>query len=91
MSKTDLRFRPIYHYSIGRIKAHLLICFTALSVYRRLEYLLHKNQIDMSIEKAIKELKEIQQLTYKLPSNGQIIEHLLNLNDDQRKLINLVS
>ena len=91
MSKSDLRFRPIYHYNINRIKAHLLICFTALSVYRRLEHLLHINHIDISIEKAIKELKEIQQLTYKLPSNGQVIEHLLNLNDDQKALIDLVS
>lgn len=91
MSKTDLRFRPIYHYNVNRIKAHLLICFVALSVYRRLEHLLHVNQLDISIEKAIKELKEIQQLTYKLPSNGQIIEHLLNLNEDQKSLINLVT
>ncbi|MEM9545844.1 MAG: IS1634 family transposase [Bacteroidota bacterium] len=90
MSKTDLRFRPIYHYNVNRIKAHLLICFTALSVYRRLEHLLYKNQVGISVEKAIKELKEIQQLTYRLPSSGKIVEHLLNLNEDQKTLINLV-
>lgn len=90
MSKTDLRFRPIYHHSLHRIKAHMLICFTSLSVYKRLEYLLKVNQLDISIEKAIKELKEIQQLTYRLPSNGQKIDHLLNLNSNQKALLNLV-
>lgn len=84
MSKTDLRFRPIYHYNINRIKAHLLICFTALSVYRAFEYKLQEQGISISIEKAIKELKEIQQITYRLPSSGEKIDHLLNLNTNQK-------
>lgn len=89
MSKTDLRFRPIYHYNINRIKAHLLVCFTALSVYKALEITLKNKGLNLSIEKAIKELKEIQQITYKLPSSGEKIEHLLNLNDTQKSIIDL--
>jgi transposase len=90
MSKTDLRFRPIHHYKTNRIKAHILICFTALSVYRKLEYLLILNNLDISIEKAIKELKQIQQLTFKMPSSGEMIEHLLNLNPTQKAILKLV-
>lgn len=89
MSKTDLRFRPIYHYNINRIKAHLLICFTALSVYKALEITLKNKGLKLSIEKAIKELKEIQQITYNLPSSGEKIEHLLNLNHTQKSIIDL--
>lgn len=89
MSKTDLRFRPIYHYNINRIKAHLLICFTALSVYRAFEYKLQEQGISISIEKAIKELKEIQQITYRLPSSGEKIDHLLNLNTNQKLILNM--
>lgn len=91
MSKTDLRFRPIYHYNLNRIKAHLLVCFTALSVYRGLEYIIKEEGVNISIEKAIKELKEIQQITYKLPSSGEKIDHLLNLNPIQKSLVQLFS
>lgn len=90
MSKTDLRIRPIYHFKENRIRAHLLICFTALSVYKRLEYLLKIKKIDLSIEKAIKQLKQIQQITFKLPSNGQKINQLLNLNSKQKALIEMM-
>jgi len=91
MSKSDLRFRPIYHSKINRIKAHLLICFTALSVYKRLEYLLQLNKIGMSAEKAISELREIQQISYQLPSSGRKVEQLLKRNENQEKLINLLA
>ncbi len=91
MSKTDLRFRPIYHFKSNRIKAHILVCFTALSVYRKLEYLLKINNTNISIDKAIKELKQIQQLTYTLTSTGEVIEHILALNENQKKIINLIS
>ena len=37
MSKTDLRFRPIFHRKENRIKAHLLICFAAYALYKELE------------------------------------------------------
>lgn len=89
MSKTDLRFRPIYHYKQKRIKAHLMVCFTALSVYKRLEYLLKINGINLSVEKAIKELKQIQQLTFKLPESGEVIEHLLGLNQRQKQILEM--
>lgn len=89
MSKTDLRFRPIYHYKQNRIKAHMMVCFTALSVYRRLEYLLKKNKLNISVEKAIKELKQIQQLTFILPESGEVREQLLQLNHYQKNIINM--
>lgn len=37
MSKTDLKTRPIFHYSHDAIKAHVLICFTALMIGKFLE------------------------------------------------------
>lgn len=89
MSKTDLRFRPIYHFKQSRIKAHLMVCFTSLSVYRRLEYLLKINKLNLSVEKAIKELKQIQQLTFALPESGEVIEQLLQLNECQKNIIEM--
>lgn len=37
MSKTDLKTRPIFHYTHDAIKAHVLLCFTALMIGKFLE------------------------------------------------------
>lgn len=37
MSKTDLKTRPIFHYTHEAIKAHILLCFMALMVGKFLE------------------------------------------------------
>jgi len=37
MSKTDLRTRPIFHYTHDAIKAHVLLCFMALMMGKFLE------------------------------------------------------
>lgn len=37
MSKTDLKTRPIFHYTHDAIKAHVLICFMALMIGKFLE------------------------------------------------------
>lgn len=37
MSKTDLRTRPIFHYTHDAIKSHLLLCFMALMMGKFLE------------------------------------------------------
>lgn len=37
MSKTDLKTRPIFHYTHDAIKAHVLLCFMALMVGKFLE------------------------------------------------------
>jgi transposase len=62
ISKTDLRIRPIYHRLKERIEAHICICFTAYAIYKELERVLKKNNIDISPEKAINQIKEIRQL-----------------------------
>lgn len=89
MSKTDLRFRPIFHRKERRIKAHLLICFAAYALYKELEIKLLENEIGLSVQKAIDQLKEVQALTYRLPKNKQIKEQLLKVNPIQEALLNL--
>lgn len=89
MSKSDLRFRPIFHYKQNRIKAHILICFVAYAVYKQLERKLKESKIELSPEKAIKELKEIQELRYQLPKSQKLISHILQLNHTQKQLINM--
>ena len=48
VSKTDLRIRPIYHWTPGRVKAHIAICFMALVCIRYLYYLTKVHQLEFS-------------------------------------------
>lgn len=89
ISKTDLRIRPVYHRLRNRIEAHICICFAAYTVYKELERLLQANQIHMSAEKAIEEIKEIRQLSYCLPKSKTIKTKLLKPTPTQEKLLNL--
>lgn len=89
MSKSDLRFRPIYHRKVDRIEAHILICFAAYAVYKELERQLKINKLPFSVEKAVKELKEIQELTYILPSSKISKRRILSPNKTQQMILNL--
>lgn len=89
ISKTDLKIRPVYHRIKRRIESHLSICFSAYAVYKELERLLQKNNIEISPEKAINEIKEIRQLQYRLPKSGQVKTKMLKLNPTQLRLMEM--
>lgn len=89
ISKTDLRIRPIYHRIKKRIEAHICICFSAYSVYKELERVLQLNEIDLSPEKAINEIKEIRQLKYILPKSQQVKIKILQPTEMQSLLLSL--
>lgn len=89
MSKTDLRFRPIFHRKEDRIKAHLLICFAAYAILKELEIKIKENKIGLSVQKTIEVLKEVQELTYQLPKSRQIKRKLLRPTDIQQQLLSM--
>ena len=67
MSKTDLRIRPIYHRLRHRIEAHICISFTAYSIYKELERVLHKEKSTLTIERAAELTHNMYQINYTLP------------------------
>lgn len=89
ISKTDLRIRPVYHRLKHRIEAHICICFAAYAVHKELERLLKINQVGLSTQKAIEEIKEIRQLRYMLPKSRTMKTKLLAPNENQQKLLQL--
>lgn len=89
ISKTDLRIRPIYHRLKRRIEAHICICFSAYAIYKELERILDKNNIKLSPEKAINEIKEIRQLRYTLPKSKMINTRLLKTTPTQSLLLKM--
>ncbi len=90
ISKTDLKIMPIYYRLKNRIEAHICICFTAYAVYKEFERLLKENKINISVEAAVEEIKDIQQLTYLLPKSIQIKTKLLRLNCIQKQILTII-
>jgi len=57
--KTNFSSRPVYHYKESRIKAHFLICYTALLIYRLLEVKLDRNNTHFTTTQIIESLKNM--------------------------------
>jgi transposase len=58
--KTNFSARPVYHRNAGRIKAHFMICFTALLIYRLLEAKLDAYGTHFSADNIIDTLKNME-------------------------------
>jgi len=59
LSKYNLKLRPIFHYSLRRIKAHFAICYIALVIIRTLEYLAKNNNCYIPIEQLCLLLEQV--------------------------------
>lgn len=57
--KTNFDARPVYHRKSERIKAHFLICYTALLVYRLLECKLEEQGKHITTDNLIETLKNM--------------------------------
>ena len=57
--KTHFNGRPIYHRKPERIRAHFLICYTALLIYRLLECRLEDQNTHVTTDQLIKTLKNM--------------------------------
>lgn len=90
MSKTDLRIRPIYHRLKHRIEAHICISFTAYSIYKKLERILHKERSRLSVKQAAELTHNMYEITYSLPESKQIKSKLLRMDDQQAELYQII-
>jgi transposase len=57
--KTNFSARPVYHHKHDRIKAHFLICFTALLIYRLIEVKMKENSKGHTIDELLNTLKSM--------------------------------
>ncbi len=90
MSKTDLRIRPIYHRLRHRIEAHICIAFTAYTIYKELERVLHEEKSSISLKTASEITHNMYQLTYQLPDSKHIKSTLLKMDEQQRELFQII-
>jgi len=50
IAKSNLAIRPVFHYTPKRIQAHFLICYMSLALIRYVEFQLHQNHLDSTID-----------------------------------------
>jgi transposase len=83
ITKTDLCFRPIYHFKKEHIIVHFMICFTSLILIRLMQYKIKKKQYRLSVERIIRLLNSMNLQT--LPSE---ITHLDYIGGNRKYALN---
>lgn len=81
ISKESLEMRPMFHFTERRIEAHIRICFIVYKVYKELERIIKKSNIDMSVGHVLDAAKTITTIRVRMPENGQIYSKTLFLTD----------
>ena len=71
LSKHNLRMRPIFHWTPARIKAHIAICYMALTCIRTLEYKVSAQYKKMSPEVIRKCISNLEASVLKDSSTGK--------------------
>lgn len=89
MSKTDLKFRPIFHRKKSRIETHLCIAFCSYKLYKELERQLQEAKSDVSPERAVAILNSVYELQLKLPRSGKRMTKLIVRSEEQKHLLNI--
>ncbi|MCG5531767.1 IS1634 family transposase, partial [Halorhodospira halochloris] len=82
--KSDIQIAPVYHRLPERIRAHALICFLALVLYRVLRQRLKAAGSEHSPERALRVLRRIQQ--HKVKISGHTYEGVTKLEPEQLDL-----
>lgn len=91
ISKTDLRIRPIYHYRRRRIEAHICIAFVAYTIWKELERLLIKANVEMSPKRAGELTQNMYALEYIAPGEVEKTCKVLGLDDKQQVLYDVIN
>jgi transposase len=87
MSKSDLRFRPIFHRKKSRIETHLCIAFCSYKLYKELERQLQKAKSGISPERAIQILNSVYEIQAHLPESKKPIRRLQVKTEEQQDLL----
>ena len=90
ISKTDLRIRPIFHYRQRRIEAHICIAFVAYTIYKALEQLFKKYNIDMSPKRVSELTHNMYEVEFTLPKSQKKKKIILKMDEEQKLLNDII-
>ncbi|NCV56649.1 MAG: IS1634 family transposase, partial [Betaproteobacteria bacterium] len=83
--KSEIELAPVYHRLPQRIRAHAMICFMALILYRVMRQRLKIAQSSLSPERALAQLKRIHR--HRIKVNDRALHGVSTLTKDQTDLL----
>jgi transposase len=89
VTKGTLEMRPMFHFTVKRIQAHVCICFVAYKVYKELERVLKVNGISLSVDKVLNIAKTVTTLKIKLPISRQTLTRTMLLTQKHKSIAKL--
>lgn len=84
--KSDIEIGPVYHRLPQRIRAHAMVCFVALVLYRVMRMRLKASKREESPTRLLEQLRRIQHQTAKA-QDGRKISGLTQINAVQKSLL----
>jgi hypothetical protein len=92
VSKSDLKIRPIYHWTPERIRAHVAICFLALLMERYLESQLKvRRRVNLSARRIKDALLRVNSTIIKDTENDKLYRFPSRLPKDAREIYKALS
>lgn len=83
--KSDIEIGPVYHRLPQRIRAHALVCFMALILYRVMRMRLKAKDREESPTRLLQQLQRIHQHTVRT-TDGQTLHGLTEMSPEQKSL-----
>ena len=84
--KSEIEIAPVYHRLPERIRAHAMLCFMALIVYRVMRQRLKFAKSDLTPEKALAQLRRIQRHSVSI-NQAAPISGVSTINDHQASVL----
>jgi hypothetical protein len=84
--KSELEIGPVYHRLPDRIRAHAMLCFLALILYRVMRQRLQAAQTGLSPERALEQLRRIQYHQIRLNAT-QAVAGLSTIHHEQAEVL----
>jgi hypothetical protein len=94
MLKNSVSIRPVRHWLMGKVKAHIFICYLAYLHLSWMEMLLKEKEITMSARKALQTLESIYRIKLTDTHTGMSTMRTVPLTTEQEKIyeaLNLLS
>ncbi len=84
--KSEIEIGPVFHRLPTRIRAHASLCFMALILYRVMRQRLKASGSELSPERALDELRKLQQHQIHLQPAGRSVAGISRLSDLQERV-----
>lgn len=71
LSKTNLKIRPVFHFTPKRIRGHIALCFMALVTLKSISTRLRNADLNLSPERIVEEVNSVQSSILEDKSTGK--------------------